>query len=96
MAMIVVISGPRSTAISNTVFDCCFTVAIAIAVVGLHSGWCSIINNCLLTRAGSDLMYYNGKHGCLGLLLLSCVVNLRKVTILFLVNLPVCCLSLCS
>ena len=45
MATIVAIDGPRSIATPNTVFDCCFGDATAIEVVGLRSGWCSIVNN---------------------------------------------------
>ena len=41
---VIAIAGPRSTATPNTVCDCCFTIAMAIAVVGLHAS-CSIINN---------------------------------------------------
>ena len=44
MVMVVVIACLCSTDTPNTVFDCCFAVAMAIVVVGLRPG-CSIINN---------------------------------------------------
>ena len=44
MPIILVIDSPRSIATPNTAFDCCFAVAMAIAVVGLRSGRSSINN----------------------------------------------------